>query len=109
MPNKKKSRRKDSQNGTKKKYHEQGHVEEHKQAGQDELTSKGVGSSCEGLPPRSSMPGINYHISHGWGARPIPVDSVQFYVGHIVNDVIRQKTLMGKCIVLSFFFSNTQT
>lgn len=75
MPNKK-SRRKYSQKSTKKKDQEPAHVQEQKQEGQDALTSIIKGPSSEGLATRSSMPGMNYHIAYGWGARPIPVDSV---------------------------------
>lgn len=67
--------------------------------GQDALTSIIKGPSSEGLATRSSMPGMNYHIAHGWGARPIPVDSVLF-LWDILSMMSSEKTVIGKSIVL---------
>lgn len=53
-------------------------VDEHEEMGQDASNSGGKASSCGGCAPKSSMPGMNYHILHGWSVRPISVTVFSF-------------------------------
>lgn len=51
--------------------------------------------------------GTNTLLSQDWGFTPMPVNSVQFSLGHNVNEMIRQKIVEGKYVDLALLLKNS--